>query len=123
ADTLTSGRPAHGERWSFGRFANVLEVVSAERTLVRDALLLDPAHGALAARMGRMEAVATVLLLGPQVAQAAAALVAALAAEPLPRRAALLESASPVAGGALLRLAGESVQAVAQRVRERLAFL
>ncbi len=123
ADTLTSGRAAHGERWAFSRWSNVLEVRAAGRTLLRDALLLDPAHGPLAARLGRFDALATLLLLGPALREHAAALRAAIDQSPPGKRAALLEAVSPAADGVLVRIAGESVEAVTRQVQLRLSFL
>ena len=73
--------------------------------------------------MGRFHCLATVLLLGPRCAAAAQALLASLALAPVAKGADLLESASPLGDGALLRLAGTTQQAVETRVRERLAAL
>jgi urease accessory protein len=67
-DATTAGRVAHGERWAFERYRSVLAVARGGRELVRDAIELDPRHGALAARMGRFEAIATVIAVGPQAA-------------------------------------------------------
>ncbi len=67
-DATTAGRIAHGERWAFERYRSVLSVARGERELVRDAIELDPRHGALAARMGRFDAIATVIAVGPQAA-------------------------------------------------------
>jgi urease accessory protein len=123
AELLTSGRAARGERWAFARWSSTLEISCDGRAAVRDALLLDPAHGHLPERLGRVQALATLLLLGPQVAAPAAALRAQVDAAPLAPRSPLLESCSPVRDGVLLRMAGESAEAVAQAVRARLSFL
>lgn len=64
-DAATAGRVAHGERWAFARYRSVLSVARGDRTLVRDAIELDPRHGPLADRLGRYDALATVIAIGP----------------------------------------------------------
>jgi urease accessory protein len=76
-DAFTCGRAARGERWAFGRYVSRTRVTVAGRTIALDALRLDPAHGDLAARMGRFEAFATILAVGPRAADVRAALQAA----------------------------------------------
>ena len=121
-DWYTSGRSARDERWAFTSFRSRNRVTVGGALLVDDALHL-AAGPALARRMGRFHCLASVLLLGPRCAPAAQALLAALAGAPVVAGAALLESASPLGDGALLRLAGTTHQAVEARVRERLAAL
>ncbi len=121
-DWYTSGRSARDERWAFTSFHSRNRVHVGGALLVDDALHL-AAGATLARRMGRFHCLATVLLLGPRCAAAAQALLAVLALQPVSKDADLLESASPLGDGAILRLAGTTHQAVEMRVRERLAAL
>ncbi len=121
-DTFTAGRSARGERWQFARYASRLGVTRGGAPLVHDAVLLDPAHGEIAPRLGRFEAIATILLFGPR---ARALREAAIARAPAPARAAaIVEAVSPIGDdGALIRVAGASVEAVTTAVRAYLAGL
>ena len=93
-----------------------------ERFLL-DALLLDPADGPLAApeRMGRFNCLANLTVVGPAVRALSQSLLEEVAVRPLARGARLICAASPVAGGALLRLAGESLEEVSHEIRRHLA--
>ncbi len=121
-DGFTAGRSASGERWELHRYTS-RTLVSREGTpLLLESIVLDPAQGALPARLGRFDALATVALFGPQVS---ALRQAALAfTEPLGRKAPLLAAVSPIGDdGALLRLAGNDVEEVSAAVRRCLAGL
>jgi urease accessory protein len=120
-DAFTAGRVAHGERWAFHRYASRTEVSRGGARVVHDAIVLDPAHGDVGARMGRFDAFATVIVSGPRVAL----LVEAARELPTPaRRASLREAASPLGeDGVVLRLAGTSVEEVTLAVRARLGGL
>ena len=123
-DLLTAGRSAYGERWAFSRFASTLRVHREGRALLDERWLLDPAHGALPARLGRFEALATVLLVGPALASARQALAEHVGALPLTPRAGLVLSASPLGPDALvLRAAATSPEHLLRSAREWLAFL
>jgi len=124
ADTVTSGRGASGERWAFSHYTSTLRVQVGGHALVDERWLLDPAHGPLPERLGRFNALGSVLLVGPAVASAREALFARLTALPLTSRAGLVLSASPLGlGGLLLRAAGASVEQVQHTTREWLSFL
>ena len=124
-DWLCSGRSARGERWAFTRFRSRNEIFLGPERLLVDSLLLDPADGPLAAphRMGRFNCLALLLFVGEPLREAGARLLADVAAQPVTRGAPLVASASPVRGGALLRLAGERVEDVAREVRRHLSGL
>lgn len=121
-DWFTSGRAARGERWAFDRYRSDTRVDVAGRTLARDALLLDAAHGPVDAphRMGRFDCMASVFLLGPAFAAGAKELLDAAARAPVQRRAPLVAAASPLAGGAVLRVAGGAAEAVGRFVARHL---
>ena len=112
-DWLTSGRAARGERWAFGRYRTETRIDVEGTCVARDATLLEAdAATTVAERMGRFDCVASVFLLGPSFTAAAAALLERLAKSPVGRRAPLVASASPMHGGALLRVAGGAAEAV-----------
>jgi len=124
-DWLCSGRAARGERWVFNRFHSRNDVFLGDERLLVDSTLLDPADGPLdgAHRMGRFNCLALVLLVGEPVREAAAHLLAQVATQPVTRRAAFINSASPLRDGVLLRMAGEEVETVAREIHRHLTFL
>jgi urease accessory protein len=124
ADTVTSGRGASGERWAFSHYTSTLRIRVDGKALVDERWLLDPAHGPLPERLGRFNALSSVLLVGPALAPAREALSAKLAALPLTPRAGLVLSASPLGSrGLLLRAAASSVEQALHTTREWLSFL
>jgi urease accessory protein len=125
-DWMTAGRMASGERWQFNSYTSRTFVRRAGRLLVHDAVSLAPGDGSVADRMNRFNCVATVVVTGPAVLAAAARLAGAINTAPLVRRADLLMSAAPLAGGddgAVLRLAGMSVEQVGVVLRQFLNFV
>jgi urease accessory protein len=123
-EALAAGRVARGERWQAARCQTRVRVARAGSPLVDDALLLDPAHGDVAARMGPFDVWATVVVTGPTVRDAAAALVAARRQPALLAGTDLLELVAPLAdGGCVLRIAATSTAILSNRIREALAFL
>lgn len=120
-DAFTSGRAARGERWDFHRYAARTRIDRAGVPLLLDAIVLDPAQGALRERMGRFDAFATVVLAGRHVLP----LVHAVRELPPPtRRASVVLAASPLGDDAIvLRIAGGSVEEVMRSVRAHLAGL
>jgi urease accessory protein len=124
-DWFTSGRAACGERWAFDRFSSRNEVRVDGTPVFLDTLALDPGDGDLAGphRTGRFNCFASLLLLGPAVRDAAQRLLAEVGARPVEQRAAFVCSASPVADGAILRLAGEQVETVGRELHQHLVSL
>jgi len=80
-DAWTAGRIAHGEAWAFERLALRTEIEIDGAPVLADAVVVSPAHGALAARMARARAFATIAIAGEAVA-AAVPEIAARAAAP-----------------------------------------
>jgi urease accessory protein len=120
-DWFSSGRAARGERWVFKHLESRNDIfVGDERALV-DSILLN--SGELAERMGRFNCLSTLLLIGPPLKPASDALLQQIAARPVEKRAELTASASPVRGGALLRVAGEEVETVRRELSGHLTFL
>ncbi len=121
-DWLTSGRHASGERWRFDRYASRVEIHREGRLVLLDALTLDGRD--LAARMGRFDVVLMAVLMGPAIAQHAAAVLSGVSETPVARRSNLLAGASAIAGGGcLLRIVGTSVEEVSTAAREHLRFV
>ncbi|WP_324291341.1 urease accessory protein UreD [Corallococcus sp. bb12-1] len=124
ADVVTAGRSARGERWAFLHYASRLRVALEGRALLDEKWVLDPAHGALPARLGRFDALATVLLVGPALASAREGLAARVAGLPVKSRAEEVLSASPLGeDGLLLRVAAVSLETLLSTTREWLSFL
>lgn len=99
-DAYSAGRVARGERWAFERMDLALHVDVEGRAVLRDGLLLDPRHGALAPRLEGFEAFASVVLVGV----------------PVPA----WPSASVWPWGAVLRFGAASVEALTTQLREAL---
>lgn len=122
-DTITAGRSARGERWSAHHLASALVVDDAGGRLVTERLVLDPSDGPLVARLGRFDAIATLLLLGPGCAHLAARAIEDLARAPVEPGADVVEVASPIRGGALVRIAATSVERATAAARRHLGGL
>jgi urease accessory protein len=123
-DWISSGRSARGERWAFTHLGSRNEIFRGEeRELVfLDSLQLDSGDGdmALPHRCGRFNCFALLVLLGPLLRHLSAALLQNVAAQPVPRRGALVCSASPLREGAILRMAGEEVEAMGREIHRHL---
>jgi len=64
-DCLVSGRVASDERWAFGLYSSRIRVTRGEKLVLHDAIRSSPDDGDLRARMGRFDALATVIAIGP----------------------------------------------------------
>lgn len=107
-DAWTAGRIAHGERWAFDRLALRTEIEIDGTPVLADAVVVSPAHGGLAARMGDAQAFATIAIAGERFAPAVEAigrLVATRAVAAQPR-----VSASVWPWGAVVRLAAATTE-------------
>jgi urease accessory protein len=124
-DWFSSGRTARGERWAFDHFQSRNEVFIAGQRVFLDSILLNAASGftASAHQTGRFNCFASLLLLGAPVKGFAEGLMQELSTRPVGRRAALVASASAIHDGALLRVAGESVEDVGRELHHHLQFV
>ncbi len=123
-DMLSAGRTARGERWAFRRYSGELMLRAGGGALVDEATLLDPAHGTIAERFGRFDALATVLIAGEPLREAIAALGSAISALPVAPRERLASSANAIGGEAMLvRMAAVSVEDLLPAIRAHLRFL
>jgi urease accessory protein len=101
-DAWTAGRIAHGEQWAFDRLVLRTEIEIDGAPVLADAMVVSPAHGGLAARMGRQRAFATIAIAG----EAFAAAVPAIAQ----RAAAPSSSVSVWPWGAVVRVAAPTTE-------------
>lgn len=123
-DWMTSGRHAAGERWAFTRYESRFDIRRGARRICFDALVLEPNIDSVAERMGRIDVLANVVMTGPLVAAAAVDIVRRLSQAPIVAGADLVASAATLRdGGALLRMAGSSVEQMAHALRAHLACL
>ena len=122
-DALHAGRVARGERWQFSRYASRLDVRRDGRLALSDRVLLDPSHGPLDARLGGFDALATLVLLGDRVAPFAAALLDRVGRTSPGAHPGRIESASPLDGGTLVRIAASTAAAALGAARSHLAFV
>ena len=125
SDQLTSGRWERGERWAFTSYRSRLDVFHAREHVLADALRLDPMDGALDAphRMGRFNCLALVAVIGERLSEISRVLVEEIGKLPLEPRAPVLEVASPISCGAVLRFLGTTPERVERRLRESLLYL
>jgi urease accessory protein len=111
-DVLTAGRIAYGERWSATRL-DVLTTITIDGVLrLHDRVLLE---GDVAQRMRRFEALGTAVLLGPRVRELAATRLSELGT--VEKGAPVIVAGSPLADGAVFRIAGETIEAVVHATR------
>lgn len=122
-DVLAAGRGARGERWAFHRYFSDLSLTAADRLLLRERTLLDPRHGSLADRLGRFDALGTIILAGEPLRTVRAAIVRELSASPVEPRAQIVEQANDLGAALHLRFAAVSIEDAIQTIRARLAFL
>jgi urease accessory protein len=123
-DWVTSGRRAAGERWQFDDYVAHTEVAVNGRLAIHDTLSLRAADGELAARLGRFDVLALVVLAGAPLDENARAMIERVQAMPLVRRADLLVSAAPLrTGGCAVRIAGPSVERAGALIEQLLAFV
>ncbi|MDE3098852.1 MAG: urease accessory protein UreD [Verrucomicrobiota bacterium] len=124
-DWFGSGRAARGERWQCSRLHCRNEAFMAGQRVFLDSILLDQSGGPPSSpmRAGRFNCFAMLLLLGKPFGPMSTRLVANVSARPIERNLSLLSAASSLPHGAVLRVAGEEVEAVAREVRGHLALL
>jgi urease accessory protein len=124
-DWITSGRRARGERWEMRRCQLKTDILIGGRQVVRDNLRLDAADGELAgaACMGRFDCWATVVLVGEALRKSVEEVLHFVAGQRLTADQRLIFSAGPIAGGAMVRIAGDSAEQVSRWLGEHLSFI
>ena len=123
-DWISAGRLDSGERWRFDRYCNRIEIWQNNKLRFLDALALDSAHSSIGEKMRRFNTLATVVIMGPQLAAGAQELTQTLASEPLVQGATTRIAASPLGhDGIVLRCASEDIEALGGRLRNALKFV
>ena len=123
-DWMTSGRHASGERWAFSRYESRFDIRRNSQPIFFDGLVLERNLDAVADRMRRFDVLLTAVVTGPLVAGACRELIERMSEEPVAYSRDLVASAAPLRdGGALLRMAGASVEQIGRTLRNNLAFL
>jgi urease accessory protein len=119
---LAAGRVSRGERWAPSRCQTRVRIRREGALVLDDALLLDPAHGDIARRMGPFDAWATVVLVGPALPVASCAVGAPPRPRPPPAAGLpAIETVTPVDDGCLVRIAARTTAILSSRVRDALA--
>lgn len=122
-DAVTAGRTARAERWAFDAYLSRNDVRAEGRPLLQDAVRLVRGEGPpVERRMGRYELLATVVLVGPALAPAAASILASISARAVDGAADVLAAASPLRDGVYLRAAAATVEAGMDFVRAQVAL-
>jgi urease accessory protein len=114
-DVVTAGRIAYGERWSCTTLDLLLAIERAGAPLLHDRVILDRA---IPDRMRRFAALATAVMIGPRVGALGVAELAKLGQ--VAKHARLIVAGSPLADGAIIRIAGEEIEEVVAATRELL---
>lgn len=122
-DWLSAGRLARGERWSFQRFFNRTEINRAGECIFIDAIELESAAALNKFQTGRFNCLATLVMTGPLLELFARNLLEKLHALEISRGSSLLQAASPIPGGCVLRLAGSGVAEVGRALQAHLGFV
>ena len=124
-DWLTSGRRACGECWAFSRFYSRTDISLAQERLLADRLLLDPNNGPLDSPycLGRFHCLACVIVVGGRLDREIQAILGNVNSQPINTDSQLIEAASPIRYGVLLRILGTSTEQVGRLLRKRLNFL
>ncbi len=117
ADVVTAGRVAYGERWDAARIDSALAIAIAGVPLLVDRVVLDRADGELAPRMRGFEALATAVLLGPRVHLRAQQILERLAGELVVPGSAVVEAASPLGDGVIVRIAARRIELAIAAIR------
>jgi urease accessory protein len=118
-DGVTAGRMARDERWRQDAYDSRTDVLLAGRLVLRETLRLD---AGTATRMGAHDAIATLLLTGPRLTEAAQA-ARALAELHRPGEDGLFAAATPLGDGCVLRLCAATSEAISRRLHAVLAPL
>ena len=123
-DWMTSGRHATGERWAFSRYESRIDIRRGAQRIFLDGLVLERERDSVAERMGGVDVLLTAVFTGPLVADAAFEIIERVSKDPISRGSHLVASAARLRdGGALLRMAGRSVEQIGGELRRWLTFL
>lgn len=119
-DGWTAGRSANGERWKCARFESDARMTAGGALRFRDGWVLDPEHGDVAARMGPVDAFATVVLAGPALEQARFEIESAATGALTPLGTSAWVTASRWEWGTVVRLGAPSAEVLSSTLRQLL---
>jgi len=123
-DALCAGRSHRNERWAFDMHASTLRLAVSGDVVLDETMLLDPAHGPLADRLGRFDLLATIVLAGAPLLGAREDLSRRIEEAPVGVRSRIVASRSRLGPDALLvRIAAVSVEEGLLQIRSHLRFL
>ena len=124
-DWLTSGRRARNECWQFSRYLSRIRVDYGGHCVFLDSLLLDPADGPLDSpfRLGHFHCMALLLMVGPFCKDQGTALVQEISDLPIEPGGSLIQAASDIRFGMILRILGTETEQVGRVLQHRLDFL
>jgi urease accessory protein len=121
-DGYTCGRGARGERWQFDLFASRTTIEKDGHALIVDACRLDPAHGPLVERMGRVDVVLSLIAIGPAFSRLREVMLSPRAAPSRGDREVVAASAVGE-DAAMLRIAAERFERASYLLRPSFAAL
>jgi urease accessory protein len=124
-DWMTSGRYACGERWEFSKFRSHCDVFMDDELVFRDALFLRPDDEPLDSpfRMGRFNCLASVVIIGGKVKGLSQRILEKDMMKTIQKDSTMIDAASPLKGGVIWRMMGESTEEVERNIRKELGSL
>ncbi len=124
-DWLTSGRRARHECWMFSRYYSRIDIAYDRRRVFLESLLLDPTDGPIDSpyRLGRFHCMALLVFVGPALQQVSTAIIDDVSQQPIEQGCSLVQAASPIPFGVVLRVLGTDTESVGRVLRSRLEFL
>ncbi len=122
-DWFSAGRLARGERWSFRRFESRNEVFMDGDLVFTDSLLLDPSLTQGPLPLGRYNCVALVVVIGRMLWEGSRRIAEVISQLSVERCAGIVQSASQIPHGIVLRLAGTTVEEVSRKIQAHLQFV
>jgi urease accessory protein len=120
-DGYSCGRSARGERWRFGAFCSRTTIARAGVRAFVDATRLDPAHGSLPDRMGRFDAILSLVAMGPRFSSVADVMQDAATTAPSNRAVVAVSRLAPDA--TLIRVAAECFEDASRPLRASFSAL
>ena len=124
-DWLTSGRRARNEVWQFSRYASRTDIRFNQKRVFLDSILLDPKHGPLDSpfRLGRFHCMALLVIIGKRFEEFTNLLLDEISREPVRPGESLIQTASAIPHGMVLRIIGVETEVVGQVLRHKVDFL
>lgn len=124
-DWLTSGRRARHECWMFSHYYSRIDITYDHHPVFLESLLLDPTDGPIDSphRLGRFHCMALLVIVGPALEQATAAMIQEVSQQKIEPDCPLIQAASPIPQGAVLRVLGTDTESVGRELAGRLEFL